>query len=177
LICITNGTTDFFNAERLFPPSVFSPQQSDEKVLECLVTGEGNVIGGHGYTTSTTAIRDVKYPGPYEADSLLFSRDILAFVTRQDDPQWSSFVNWVIIALTFAEEQGISQVNFNQVPTTNLFGTDFTTMLQDAVREVGSRKEILMRNGAGTTYPVRPINTLNMNPLGPQHYPPVDWFL
>ncbi len=40
----------------------------------------------------------------------VISRDPLASATRDDDPQWSNVISWVIEALIAAEEHGVNFV-------------------------------------------------------------------
>lgn len=49
-----------------------------------------------------------------------------------------------------------------------LHGPNFTNMFQNAIEAVGSYREIFQRE---SEYPRTPINTVNSNPHGPQHYP------
>jgi hypothetical protein len=73
--------------------------------------------------------------------------DNRCLVTRQDDPQFSSFVYWVVASTVYAEERGITQATADRMPkTVNLFGDDFREMLIVAIKSVGSYYEILDRN-------------------------------
>jgi hypothetical protein len=147
------------------------PKLTEEAVYECLVSKESNVIGGFGIFNAT--VRTV-YNGPYQEGTELFSRDNLAPVTNQDDPQWSSFVTWVMYALYYAEEQGITQATYYKMPRVNLFGSDFTYMFQNIIQAVGSYGEAYNRI-AEKKYPREPINNLNLMD-SPMHYPPPGLF-
>jgi hypothetical protein len=70
----------------------------------------------------------------------------LALVTRQDDPQWSDFVHWIVTATFFAEENGITRANANSMPEVFLFGLSYAQMLRQAIAAVGSYAEIYERN-------------------------------
>jgi hypothetical protein len=63
-------------------------------------------------------------------------------VTRQDDPNWSSFVYWIVEATFYAEENGIDRLSSNEMPTVALFGEAFTRMFRDAISFVGSYGEL-----------------------------------
>lgn len=169
-ICVTNGTTTIDRVRALFPERYFVAKTNKQQVAECLVTGEGNAIAGDGFDTANSTIRAI-YSGPYEPGTKLFSRENFALVTRQDDPQWSSFVYLVVTATFYAEQQGITQRTFQRMPLVNLFGPTFSTMLQSLIEAVGSYAEIFDRS-ANSRYPRTEINKLNTNPPGPQHYPP-----
>jgi general L-amino acid transport system substrate-binding protein len=47
----------------------------------------------------------------FEILSDVIAKDPLAAAYRQDDPQWSAIVNWVMDALIQAEESGVTQTN------------------------------------------------------------------
>ncbi len=145
---------------------------TDQQVIDCLGNGQGNVIAGDGFFTAPATVIEQGYTGAYQTSSSRFSRENLAVVTTQDDPQWSSFVNWVVIASFYAEEQNITQATYLKMSTTNIFGQEFTGMLQNAILAVGSHSEILTRHTAGKHYDIGAINGLNTNPYGPQHFPP-----
>lgn len=87
-----------------------------------------------------------------------------------DDPQWSAFVYWIVSATFYAEEEGITQATATRMPTVNLFGPLYSRMLRDVIEAVGSYSEIYERN-AEDQIPRGGLNLLNVNPLGPQHYP------
>lgn len=95
----------------------------------------------------------------------------LALVTRQDDPQWSDFVYWVVAATFHAEENDITSQNFIEMPTVNLFGDGFTRMFRDTILAVGNYGEIYARN-VESIFPRNGTNNmLNLNPPGPQLFP------
>lgn len=78
-------------------------------------------------------------------------------MTRQDDSQWSSVVQWIVIATFYAEEKGISSDVSYEMPLVNLLGPykghggdqskdrDFSRMLRDAVL-LGNYGELYERN-------------------------------
>ncbi|CAB9517475.1 extracellular solute-binding protein [Seminavis robusta] len=70
----------------------------------------------------------------------------LCLATRQDDPQWSSFVYWTAQSIVYAEEHGITQLSSSNMPLTNLFGADLTRMFRDAVHAVGNFAQVYARN-------------------------------
>ncbi len=174
-ICVKDGTVGHQDLQRFFADNFIVPRLDDQQVYDCLKNHIGNVIAGDGFVTATATVRAQGYDGPYQTSSRMFSREQLAVVTRQDDPQWSSFVNWVIMATFFAEEQNITKATYMKMPTTNLFGADLSGMFQNAILAVGSHGEILAQNAQGK-YNVNAINHLNTIPYGPQHYPPSGLF-
>lgn len=141
-------------------------------MAEGLATGACNAVAGGVVDVSVSNIRSIgQYEGEYETGSGRFSKDPLALVTRQDDPQWSAYVYWIVSAIFYAEEQGISADSSLDMPVVNLFGALHSRMFRDAVQAVGSYADIYQRNIGDDEAPRGGLNLLNMNPLGPQHYP------
>ena len=95
----------------------------------------------------------------------------LCLVTRQDDPEFSSFVYWVIDSLIYAEELGITQATSNRMPDVKLLGPDFSKIFRDAVFVVGNYGEIYDRNLGSILNRSGTRNLLNNN-SGPQLYIP-----
>lgn len=169
LICVNNGTTTIDRVRQLFPERFIIEKATEQLVAECLVTGTANVIAGIGFDTANITIRQF-YTGPYLEGSKLFSQESLALVTRQDDPQWTSFINWIVCATFYAEEDGISQATYNLMPEVNLFGPSYASMFKDVIRAVGSYGYIYKRS-AVSRYPRTILNMLNTAPYGPEQYP------
>ena len=97
--------------------------------------------------------------------------DNLCLVTREDDPQWATFVYWVRAASTYAEVMGISQVAANEMPEVLLYGTGFRRMFRDAIVQCGNYAEAYERN-LESIIPRAGRNLLNAHPHdGPQFYP------
>lgn len=116
-----------------------------------LNNGELDVIAGYPFSMES----DVKEPttgkGYSYSQSYLFApvpegepitANNRALVTRQDDHQWSDFVQIVIMALLCAEEIGLVQARANDMPYVNLFGSDYRRMMKDALFAVGNYGEI-----------------------------------
>jgi hypothetical protein len=133
-----------------------------------LTDGSCNVIAGGVSDVSASNVRELgQYVGEYEAGSALDFRDPLAMVTRQDDPQFSAFVYWIVSATFFAEEQGDSA---STMPDVYFFGSQYAGMFQNAIAAVGSYADIYDRN-VEEDLPRFGMNMLNVDPIGPQHYP------
>jgi len=97
-----------------------------------------------------------------------------ALATRQDDPQWSDFVYWVVASTFYAEMKKISgegPKKKKMMPLVYLFGKEYRRMFRDAILAVGNYGEIYARN-VNTTIPRGGRNNLNNAiSLGPQHFP------
>ena len=155
----------------LFPQRYLVARQSGDLVAEGLAAGVCNAVAGGVVDVSVSNIRNIgQYDGPYETGSGRFSKDPLALVTRQDDPQWAAFVYWIVSAIFFAEEEGINATSSSRMPIVNLFGFFYTRMFRDAIEAVGSYKDIYDRN-VQAEVERGGLNLLNTNPLTAQHYP------
>ena len=170
LICVREGTTFENKIEALFHDRFIVRRSSGQGTLEGLVDGDCNVIAGGVVDISLSSIRAAGYDGPYQTGSNRFSKDPLALVTRQDDPQFSKFVYWIVAGMFYAEEENISQVSANELPTIGVFGPGFLYMLWHAVGAVGNYGEVYERNVQGDV-PRGSLNLVNLLLDGPQHYP------
>lgn len=66
----------------------------------------------------------------------------MCLVTRQEDPQWSDFVNWMSLSLVYAEMHGINQVTSNEMPIVTLFGPSLNRVFRDTIHSVGNYGEV-----------------------------------
>eukprot|EP00547_Thalassionema_nitzschioides_P000096 CAMPEP_0194210154 /NCGR_PEP_ID=MMETSP0156-20130528/8050_1 /TAXON_ID=33649 /ORGANISM="Thalassionema nitzschioides, Strain L26-B" /LENGTH=1146 /DNA_ID=CAMNT_0038937467 /DNA_START=37 /DNA_END=3477 /DNA_ORIENTATION=- len=98
---------------------------------------------------------------------------VFSLVTREDDPQWSDFVNWIVESIFYAEERHISKFEYVGMPRkVLLFGPEFGRMMQTAIKAVGNYGEMYARS-VEKVFPRN--NTRNMQntvaPFGPQISP------
>jgi hypothetical protein len=59
-------------------------------------------------------------------------------VTRDDDPQSTNVVRWIVHATIYADEKSITQAAAVKMPKCNLFGTFRRNMVVDAINAVGN---------------------------------------
>jgi ABC-type amino acid transport substrate-binding protein len=106
-----------------------------------------SVIAGEQFDIAESIVRERGYVGEYAYGTKIHSKEPLAFVTRDDDPEWSDFVNWVLQALLGAEDEAITQRTANIIAPTTVFGetSPFALAFRNAVREVGNYGEIYRR--------------------------------
>jgi general L-amino acid transport system substrate-binding protein len=169
LICVNTGTTFEGIVKEIFPERVIVSREGD--ALGGLADGSCNVIAGGITDVSSTSVRDAGYEGPYQTGSGRYSKDPLAMVTRQDDAQWSKFVYWIVSAIFYAEEEGITMTDASEeMPEVALFGSRFQDMFKDAIGAVGNYGEIYERN-AEDEVARGGLNTLNSFLATPQLYP------
>lgn len=168
-ICVEEGTTSIVRVRELFPQRFVIGTNSRLETFQGLTTGTCNVVASDGTDVLPPSVTAVGYNGPYEVGLNRFSKEPLTPVTRQDDPEWSDFVFWVVSSTFYAEEQGITQATANQMPTMSLFGSRFFQAYVSAIAAVGNYGEIYQRN-LSRLLPRSGANLLNLSPNGPQHY-------
>lgn len=158
-VCVGQGSSYLPYVENLLPgPSIIATLDP----IKGLIDGVCNAIAGEQFFLSEVAVRSQGYIGEYEIGENLYSKVPAAVVTRDDDPQWSDFVNWVLQALLAAEEQGITQSTAADLPMVSVFGNRFENMFIDAVGAVGNFGEIYARH-VEAFVPRKSIDTINTN--------------
>jgi len=88
-----------------------------------------------------------KNTDPFMIGNNTFSKEPLAIVTREDDPEWSDFVNYVLQALWVAERDNITQSTADLFGNTSLFANP--KMFQNAIRAVSNYAELFDRHYRG----------------------------
>ena len=121
-VCVWKGTTHEVILSKLIPESNLVIQEEGDP-------GFPNVCQVQAHETaflSPQAIQQLGYSGPYKQGTRLFSREPISIVTRQDDPLFSDLIEWLIQALIFAEEEGITKDSAQQLESTYVFGGNVT---------------------------------------------------
>ena len=162
LICVGEDSSHFPVVKDLFPSSKIVASPDLNSVHQDFIDGKCNAMAGEITFLSEKQLRDLGYEGEYEIGTNVFSKEPLAAVTRDADPEWSDFVNWVIQALLAAEEQGITQDNAATLPIVSVFGDRFENMFIDAVATVGNYGEIYRRH-LEPLIPRQVLDTINTN--------------
>ena len=172
-ICVTTGTPYEERVKTLFPARFIDPRNSRELAVRGLANDDCNVVAGSVDDVAKTNVYNAGFDRnvEYEIVPTRFSKGPLALMTREDDPQFSAFVFWIVSIIFAAEEEGYTQNDSNRLPSVNLFGPNFMNMFRHAINSVGNYGEIYERN-AQSEIPRGGLNLLNVNLGGPQHYPP-----
>ena len=97
-----------------------------------------------------------------------FSEDVSFFslATRDNHVAFSSFVNCIVLATIYAQENGIERVDSNKMPLMNIFGSEFNWALRDAIAYSGSYDQIYTKYFGEVRVEDRGRNMLNKG--GPQ---------
>lgn len=143
---LANGTVDILAGDKV-----------------CITTDVREPTTGQGFTFAT--------PYYYYGTTGTAKQDggARAFVTRQDDAQWSDLANWITHATFYAEEKNITQMDAVQMPVVELFGIEYRQMFRDAIFATGHYGEMYERN-VQAVVPRSGRNLLNVKDT-PQFYP------
>jgi len=147
-VCASRGSTALSFAKDVLPDLSVRAVEQDQ-LYQSLIDGKCNVIVGMSSAVSLKNVQEVTnttFRGPYSVGDSLFVNEPLSMVTRQNDPEWSSFVNWIIHALLAAEEHNITQSNAETMTTTDVFGPEFEKMFIHAIAAVGNYREMYERH-------------------------------
>eukprot|EP00985_Skeletonema_marinoi_P023169 scaffold15222_cov173-Skeletonema_marinoi.AAC.12 len=157
-ICSILGTTWYDTTKELFPASNIVLTTDQMESIQYLIDGKCNVIQGEQYEAPEVVVRGYGYEGPYGQGKTSFTRDPLAMVTRDGDPEFAALVEWVLQTLMLAEKENITMMTADTfAESVEFFGKD---MFQNALAAVGNYGEIYTRHLA----PISPrleINEIN----------------
>ncbi len=76
------------------------------------VRGLCNVLAGDQFDLSESFAQ--RYFGNYSISNTLYTQEPISLVTRDDDSDWSDYVNWVMLALLSAEQQSVTQAKLQK---------------------------------------------------------------
>ena len=144
LICSILGTTWYETTKELFPASNIVLTKEQGESFQNLINGKCNVIQGEQYEAPEVVVRGFGYEGPYGQGKTSFTKDPLAMVTRDGDPEFAALVEWVLQTLILAEKQNITMMTADTfAESVEFFGKD---MFQNALAAVGNYGEIYTRH-------------------------------
>jgi len=169
-ICVVDGTTTIGIVKDRFPPRFVKESKTSPEMFQDFNSEQCNAIVGGYARTAEVNIRSKGYDGPYEIGDRAFSQEPVALVTRDDDHEWSAFCFWIVSAIVYAEDHGVTQDTSQQMPIVNLFGPSYLSMFRHAILAVGSYAEIYDRSASQNGLPRTGRNLLNRIPLQPQLY-------
>jgi len=89
------------------------------------------------------------------------SFSFVSLATREDDALFSSFVNCVVLATMYAEENGIKQKRSKEMPLLSIFGDDHIWAVRDAVGYSGSYDQVYKKQFGQVAEEDRGMNILN----------------
>jgi hypothetical protein len=152
-VCVTSGNTHYSVIQKYLPERhiVQKDMAIDGGIMGGYIRGECNLFAGvvSGIPQSSPPPSSKQPPGvgtgngtsPMSRIAIgksYFSREPNATMTRQDDPEFSDFVNAILLALLAAEQKNITQSNAHLMPSTTLFGHEYKDMFRSAVAFAGN---------------------------------------
>ena len=143
-ICITEGTSWADIVAFLFPEENYMVTPGIG--FAELAAGTCNVVGGESPDLVQMNAVAEGFVGDYAVSEFAFSSEPLAWVSMQGDPRFSDIINWVVMAILTAEEEGVTMETASALGTYGGLGTEYETMFIDAVAAVGNYKEIYERS-------------------------------
>jgi general L-amino acid transport system substrate-binding protein len=190
-VCLTSATTgevntaDFFRANGMtYQAVMFEKIDDSDRAYD-----EGRCDVDLGQAANLAALRaTLANPDEHIILPELISKEPMGPVTRSDDRQWSQAVKWIVNALLFAEEKGVTKANVvemkdkSQDPEVQRMLGASGSLAQDAglpegwavraIERVGNYGEIFEANlGESTMFKMdRGLNALWSD--GGLHYPP-----
>jgi general L-amino acid transport system substrate-binding protein len=190
-VCLTSATTgevntaDFFRANGMtYQAVMFEKIDDSDRAYD-----EGRCDVDLGQAANLAALRaTLANPDEHIILPELISKEPMGPVTRSDDRQWSQAVKWIVNALLFAEEKGVTKANVvemkdkSQDPEVQRMLGASGSLAQDAglpegwavraIERVGNYGEIFEANlGESTMFKMdRGLNAL-WSDVG-LHYPP-----
>ena len=109
VICVSKGTTGYDFVQSSFPSDFIRIGSNIDERIQLLKDGMCDVVAEDRSLLLSAASRDdVKGYGFVVGDKQN-TKEPLAAVTRNDDEEFSDVINWVLNALFFGEEQGLSK--------------------------------------------------------------------
>ena len=151
--------------------AMFSADVDHVKIVEFAEIGEGfsalnaediDVLAGVLYSMEndvhepTTGVGYSLSP-PYFFGGLA---EGFTLATRDNDPQWSDFVRWVVWSTMHSEEAGITQDDAMELPAADVFGPKYIQMFRFVNLALGHYGDIYERN-LGSIIPRSGPNLLN----------------
>ena len=165
-ICALGGTThvDAIRSGFESVPLIIEARTTSEMYTQ-FINGECDVIAGEQFDVAPSILHNMGHSDVYVMGNVSHSKEPLALVTRNDDAQWSDFVNWVLQGLIASEENGVTQERSWTLSQTGVFGGQFSNMFINAVREVGNYAE-MYRKHLDSILPRPTANMLNVGVSG-----------
>ena len=109
VICTTEGTNGYDYVSSLFPSDFIVTVYSKDEKEEAFLNGTCNVMSSDRLILYATLREEGFKDKGYIVGDKLKTKEPLSVATRKDDKEFSDVVNWVVQALFYGEEQGITK--------------------------------------------------------------------
>jgi general L-amino acid transport system substrate-binding protein len=135
-ICVFVDSTSFQYLASNFPPKFYSTSSSMDEMMLMMANGTCNVVA-----SEVSLILDSKELS-HGVGKIQFTKEPHAFVTRNNDREFSDVVNWILQALFYGEEQGLMKNATLCSNSTNVTSVASELNYLNAVYCVGSYKDL-----------------------------------
>lgn len=119
---------------------------SDEDILDALSNGTCDAVADCAPALDEKRAREAGFTDEYILGSVLVSKEPLAIETFDGNPVFSTFLNWVLLALFAAARHGITQSNALEFPKTTYLSSGNEEAFRNAVEAVGNMDDIIRRD-------------------------------
>lgn len=134
----------------IFPGPRIVPFDSSSQAVELLKNKSCNVIATEAIGLNDKVMKNLLgYTGPYKVGAKLFSKDPLALMTRDGDPEWSNLVNLVVNVLITAWATGITGSTVTAENSTAGLSADFRSVIVAIVSFLGNYGELFAAHDFG----------------------------
>jgi len=144
LICAGQESTSHDFVQSSFPSDFLMVSSSLDEMTEMLWNDTCNVIATDRSYLLNLASSDENSDRKFIVGNMLLTKEPLAIVTRNNDREFSDIINWVVQALFYGEEQGLTKDSSLCQNYTNLTSHHVSDLnFMNAVYCVGNYGEII----------------------------------
>lgn len=162
-VCVVMGTTQDATLQTLLPGSSVVRFPNPVDAIPLMNNGTCNTIAAEALTLNPTRLKQIGLSSElnFTVGSNTFSRDPLALVTSDSDPEWSALVNSVVKILYTCEREELTKENVLQsLETREDLNPDLIRRVVNVVQTVGNYGELYKRH-VDPLFPRAGANTLN----------------
>ncbi|CAB9506114.1 Putative amino-acid ABC transporter-binding protein YhdW [Seminavis robusta] len=164
-VCVMINTVTQDIVEAHLPGSATKLVPGHGDLFRQFANGTCNVIAGDTVIIHEQHAREAGYTGEYTFADKLLSHEHLALLTRQDNPEWAEFCDWIVRALVAAEALNVTDQTAAGFWDTDLFGPEYTQMFAQAIAAAGNYGQMYERHYHGML-PRSRYNSINTGNTG-----------
>lgn len=165
-VCFLEGTQKFSLYPR-FPEKNIYLVENVVDLVTSYTTGKCQVAAVLKGDFGRVLLKFVGHLGDFELGTTNTNQDSegISLLTIDGDPEWSSLINSVILAMLAAEQANISNETAELFGQTDLFGKDYENMFINVIEAVGSYGQMYGRE-VEPFFPRTGVNQLNNGSTG-----------
>jgi len=122
---------------------------SKTQMYEMYKNEDCDLLIDNEFDLSPEVLQDFDRETPTKLGNEILSKELFSMVTRDGDAFFSDFVNYILQSLMTAEEERVRRsapIEASDLATTEVFGSRYQTMFQDAFAVVGHYGELYGRH-------------------------------